>query len=229
MPLDVLYEDNHVLAVVKPAGVVTMGALPGVRTLLDDAREYVKVKYQKPGQVYLGIVSRLDGPVSGVVLLARTSKAADRLSEQFREREVAKTYWAIVSGQLRPPAGQLQDWMAEDERHRKMHAVAAGSPEAKEARLTYRVRQALTEGLELPGQWLEIELETGRKHQIRVQFSSRGHPIVGDRKYGSREKFAPGIALHARSVRFSHPVRDEEIELTAPLPASWRRWKLSEE
>src|SRR6187402_1317578 len=109
MPLDVLYEDNHVLAVVKPAGVVTMGALPGVRTLLDDAREYVKAKYHKPGRVYLGVVSRLDGPVSGVVLLARTSKGADRLAEQFRERDVAKTYWAVISGSLRPPAGGLVD------------------------------------------------------------------------------------------------------------------------
>ncbi len=217
-PLDVLYEDNHVLAVVKPAGLVTMGALPGVETLLERAREYIKQKYQKPGNVYMGIVSRLDGPVSGVVLLARTSKAADRLSAQFRDREVAKLYWAVCSGTLHPAAGTLTDWLGPDERHRKMHIVGPNTPEAKQARLSYRLLRPVT-----GGSLVEVQLETGRKHQIRLQLAHHGNPVVGDRKYGSSVPFVGGIALHAKSVRFMHPTREEAIELEAPLPPSWKK------
>lgn len=217
--LDVLYEDNHLLAINKPAGLVTMGARPGTRTVLDVAKEYLKQKYDKPGNVYLGVVSRLDGPVTGVLLMARTSKAADRLNRQFRERDVEKSYWALVSGTINPQAGTLVDWMAEDERHRRMHAVRSDTPGAKEARLRYRLLETTADGC-----LVEIELETGRKHQIRVQLAKAGCPVLGDRKYGSCVPFEPGIALHARRLVFSHPVRDERIELVAPLPASWRKY-----
>ncbi len=218
-PLHVLYEDNHLLVVVKPAGLPTMGTPADVITLLDVAKEYVKRRYEKPGNVYLGVVSRLDAPVTGVVLLARTSKAAARLTEQFRSRSVEKSYWAVVEGEIAPPTGRLTDWLAQDERHRRMHIVGPTMPGAQEARLAYR-RLSVVQG----NSWLEIELETGRKHQIRLQLSHAGHPIVGDRKYGSVTKFSPGIALHARRLVVSHPTTGERLEFEAPLPESWKRF-----
>ena len=217
--LQVLYEDNHVLAVVKPAGLATMGTPEGRPTLLTVAKEYVKRRYEKPGNVYLGVVSRLDAPVTGVVLLARTSKAAARLTEQFRSRDVEKSYWAVVEGVVEPADGRLVDWLAEDERHRRMHVVGPTMPGAKEARLAYH-RLSVVGG----NSWLEVELETGRKHQIRLQLSSHGHPVVGDRKYGSVVQFSPGIALHARRLAISHPTTGVRIELEAPLPPTWRRF-----
>lgn len=221
-PFQVLYEDNHLLAVLKPAGLATMGVSEGKPSLLSSAKDYIKRRYQKPGNVYLGAMSRLDAPVSGLVLFARTSKAAARLTEQFRTRAVDKTYWAVVSGQ---PAGQQDcvDWMIKDERHRKMHRTAEGRPGAQEARLSYRRLQRIRQY-----SLLEVSLETGRKHQIRVQLSARGTPIVGDRKYGSQEAFAAGIALHARRLRFTHPTLGEPLELVAPLPASWRKFGIDE-
>jgi 23S rRNA pseudouridine1911/1915/1917 synthase len=218
-PLHVLYEDNHLLAVVKPAGLPTMGTPEGHATLLTLAKEYVKQRYRKPGNVYLGVVSRLDAPVTGVVLLARTSKAAARLTEQFRTRGVEKSYWAVVEGVVEPAAGTLVDWLAEDERHRRMHVVGPTMPGAKEARLAYR-RLSTVGGNSL----LEVELETGRKHQIRLQLSSHGHPVIGDRKYGSCTRFSPGIALHARRLVVSHPTTGVRIELEAPLPPTWRQF-----
>lgn len=220
MPLlDVLYEDNHLLAVSKPVGLPTMGVAADRPSLLTVAKAYLKERYEKPGEVYLGTVSRLDAPVSGVVLFARTSKAAARLTEQFREREVEKTYWAIVSGRPSPPAGLCVDWLMHDERHRRVHVVAPRSAGAQEARLRYRT-------LEHAGSHtlLEILLETGRKHQIRVQLARLGHPIVGDIKYGSRESFAAGIALHARRLACEHPVKKSRIEIEAPLPRSWQAY-----
>lgn len=222
-PLTVLYEDNHLLAVNKPAALPTMGVAEHLPSLIVEARAYIKDRYQKPGNVYLGTVSRLDAPVTGVVLFARTSKAAARLSEQYRTREVEKTYWAIVEGRLEPPSGTLTHWLAEDERHRRMHAVAADQLGARECRLHYRHLATLDVGT-----LVEIELETGRKHQIRVQFAARGTPILGDRKYGSKRPFPEGIALHARRLVVRHPVRDEQIEITAPLPAAWKKLGIKE-
>ena len=216
--LAILYEDNHLLAINKPAGLPTMGVSADRDSLLAQAKQYIKVRYQKPGNVYLGAMSRLDAPVSGVVLLARTSKAAARLTEQFKTRTVEKLYWAIVTGSVHPVAGRLVDFVRADERHRRMHRSAAGQPGALEARLAYRQLTALSAGT-----LVEVELETGRKHQIRLQLSSRGWPVLGDRKYGSGESFASGIALHSRRLTFTHPVRDERIELLAPLPAAWRK------
>lgn len=238
--MDVLYEDNHLLVLNKPAGLPTMGTPGGQATLLTVAKDYVKQKYAKPGNVYLGVVSRLDAPVTGLVLFARTSKAAARLTEQFRTRAVEKTYWALVpSGRLStegsgatsplpgplpegegdpPLAGSYTDWLAEDERHRRMHVVSQGHPTGKEARLTYR-RIADDGRLAL----LEIGLETGRKHQIRVQLAHHGEAVAGDRKYGSALKFPAGIALHARRLVILHPVRGERMEFLAPLPKYWPR------
>jgi 23S rRNA pseudouridine1911/1915/1917 synthase len=214
--LVVLYEDNHLLAVMKPAGLATMGLPDNRPTLLSLAKQYVKVRYAKPGNVYLGVVSRLDVPVTGVVLLARTSKAARRLNEQFRARTVQKTYWAIVEGVVGPGAKQCVDWVRRDQHNRRVRIVRPGQPEAKEARLVYR-RLETIRGNSL----VEVEPATGRKHQIRVQLGDRGHPILGDRKYGSRRPFPAGIALHARRLVVDHPVRDERITLESPVPDSW--------
>ena len=218
-PLDILYEDNHLLAVLKPAGLATMGLAGDKPTVLSLARQYVKERYDKPGNVYLGVMSRLDVPVTGVVLLARTSKAARRLTEQFRTRAVRKTYWALVEGAVEPAYGQCVDWVRGDERHRRMRVVSPSQPGAKEARLVYRRLRSLR-----PNSLLEVELETGRKHQIRLQLAERGHPILGDRKYGSRRPFPVGIALHARRLVVNHPVRGDAVVLEAPVPDAWHRF-----
>ena len=164
-------------------------------------------------------MSRLDAPVTGVVLLARTSKAAARLTEQFRTHAVEKIYWALVEGMPAPPDGQCLDWLVHDERHRRMRIAAREQPGAREARLSYR-RLSQLAGVSL----LEVELQTGRKHQIRLQLAHHGHPIVGDRKYGSPRRFGSGIALHARRLSVAHPVRDETLSFEAPLPQSWAEW-----
>jgi 23S rRNA pseudouridine1911/1915/1917 synthase len=234
--MQVLYEDNHLLALVKPAGIATMGLPEGEETLLTQAKDYLKQKYNKPGEVYLGVVSRLDVPVSGVVLFARTSKAAARLNEQFRTHTVEKIYLALVEGKIFPKEHTLTGFLKEDERHRKVFLTK--QQDGKEVVLHYKtVRQVGSNTL------LEIKLETGRKHQIRVQLSSHGFPILGDRKYGSRTAFPDGIArysvdqhtiaLHAHRLTFTHPVADDSgsnsgkehrIELTAPLPEAWKKF-----
>lgn len=216
-----LLEDNHLLAVVKPANLPTMGVTAGQRSLVTLARAYLKAKYRRPGNVFVGVVSRLDSVVSGVVLLARTSKAASRLAAQFRERTVVKRYWALVPEPLTPRSGKLVDWLRKDERRRKVVVVHPQSPQALEARLSYRTARTWPHAA-----LLEIDLETGRKHQIRVQLAARGAPILGDVQYGSRVRFEPGIALHARSLQLIHPVRKTPLELVAPLPPSWRHFRL---
>jgi 23S rRNA pseudouridine1911/1915/1917 synthase len=232
--IDVLFEDNHLLVLNKPAGLPTMGVSEDLPSLVREAKRYLKHKYQKPGNVYLGVVSRLDSVASGVVVFARTSKAAARLTEQFRSRHVEKSYWAIVPGAIEPPEGECVDWLLKDDAHRRMIVTRPNAPGAKEATLRYR-RLALLGDASL----LEIELETGRKHQIRLQLAAREFPILGDRKYGSRESFLKGrggkppagdepIALHARRLAIAHPVGGAPLEFTAPLPASWRAWKVPE-
>jgi 23S rRNA pseudouridine1911/1915/1917 synthase len=223
MALEVLYEDNHLLAVNKPAGLPTMGVAAGQPSLLEVAKAYIRQKHHKPGNVYLGTVSRLDAPVTGVSLFARTSKAAARLAAQFRGRDVEKTYWAIVAGRPDPRDAELIDWLVKDERHRRMHVAAAGSPAAQEARLTYELLHEYAEH-----SLLRVKLETGRKHQIRLQLASRGHAIVGDRKYGSEDEFAAGIALHARRLVVEHPTLHTRLMITAALPRSWARWVSAE-
>lgn len=211
------------LVVDKPPGIATQGASGQIDSLLVRARHYLKQKYHKPGNVYLGVVSRLDAPVSGVVVLARTSKAARRLNEQFRSRAVSKRYWALVEGEPSPAKGECVDWLWHNEPRHRMEIAAPGAPSAQEARLAFR-RLHTFSGVSL----IEVELHTGRKHQIRVQLSHRGWPIVGDRRYGSRRVFSAGIALHARSLTLVHPTRGDSMEFVAPVPASWKAFGVVE-
>ena len=220
--MNVLYEDNHLLVLVKPAGIPTMGVEAGRPSFLEEAKKYIKKKYNKPGNVYLGVVSRLDTPTSGVMVFARTSKGAERINAQFRERTVNKIYWALAQGNPNEDEGNWEDYMVHDERHRKVNPVCADDPEAIACRLHYtRLKQSDDFFL------AEIKLETGRKHQIRFQFSQRGYPLIGDYKYGSRIKFAgsdDGIALHCKSMSFLHPTTKELLTFEAPVPPSWKQW-----
>jgi 23S rRNA pseudouridine1911/1915/1917 synthase len=216
--LQILLEDNHLLAVVKPAGLLVQGDRTGDPTLLDAAKAYLKEKYAKPGNVYLGLVHRLDRPVSGVVLLARTSKAAGRLSRQFRERSVTKRYLAVVEGSPPDERGVLVAQLARDgDAGGVTRAAAAPFPGSRAAELEYIVlarhdRRAL----------LRVAPAGGRRHQIRAQLALAGWPIVGDVKYGARAgRRDRSIALHAERLEVVHPVRDERIILVAPVPRGW--------
>lgn len=217
--IKVIFEDNHLLVVDKPALLPTMGVGQGEDSLLNRAREYIKQKYNKPGKVYIGVVSRIDSFVTGVVVFARTSKAASRLSEQFRQGSVQKTYWAIVPDEMPAGQGVLEDRLVKSESRHRMVAIgkyAAPIAGEKPARLKYRkigTRQSLC--------LLEIELETGRKHQIRVQLENAGCPIVGDRKYGSQIPFKKGIALHSRRLVIEHPTRKVLQSFESEPPAWW--------
>jgi 23S rRNA pseudouridine1911/1915/1917 synthase len=222
--LQIIYEDNHLLAVNKPALLPTMGSAAGDTSLWSECKDYLQRKYNKPGNVFLGVVSRLDAQVTGVVVFARTSKAAGRLSRAFRERAIEKEYWAIVSGRIRPQQGQWTDWLVKDPARHKMVVSSSRDSTARQAILRYSVVTCGAGHVEPVRTLVRIELLTGRKHQIRVQLAHRGHPIVGDRKYGSRDTFARGIALHARKITFEHPVRKLPLTLEAPLPASWQSW-----
>jgi 23S rRNA pseudouridine1911/1915/1917 synthase len=214
--LDILYEDNHLLAINKPAMLPTMGVEEDRESLLVAAKDYLKREYRKLGNVYLGIVSRLDAPVTGVVLLAKTSKAAARLSDSFRTRKVDKRYLAVVEGAPTAQGSILEHYHRKDERHRKVHVTNEDSADAQLARLKYHVI-ATGEALSLVG----VTLDTGRKHQIRVQLAKIGHPILGDRKYGSQSSFMPGIALHAHRLELDHPVKHEPLRVEAPIPPAW--------
>jgi 23S rRNA pseudouridine1911/1915/1917 synthase len=215
-PLTVLYEDNHCLAVNKPARLLTMGDATGELTLLDLSKDYVKQKYDKPGAVFLGVVHRLDRPVSGVVLFARTSKAAARLSEQFRERAVEKVYRAIVKGVPPERDAVLQDWLWKDPGRNVTQIVREGTPGAQHAALA--VKRLKTNGSR---SLVEVKPVTGRSHQIRVQLGGRGWPILGDAKYGSEVRLDGSIALHAYSLTFAHPTRGEQVRVTADDPEVW--------
>lgn len=218
-PFNILFEDNHLLVIAKPPDVPTMGVTDNRASVLTLARAYLKQRDRKPGNVFIGVVSRLDTPVSGVLLLAKTSKAAARLTEQFRERNVEKTYWAIVQGRVQKPKVQLVNELRHDDRLQKVVVVPSAGDDTKRAALSYRRLKVLSTGT-----LIEIKLETGRKHQIRVQLAHSGHPILGDRKYGAKQPFSPGIALHARRLELIHPVLNNLIEFAAPLPPSWKKW-----
>lgn len=215
--LDVLYEDNHLLAVAKPAGLATIGVAEHQPSLAKLVKKYLKGKYQKPGNVYLGVTSRLDAAVSGVILFARTSKAAARLMTQFHDHHVEKTYLAAVEGVIEPPSATLVDWVTKNEQQQRMEVVRQNFSGAKEARLSYR-RLATTENTSL----LEVRLETGRKHQIRLQLSSRSHAVVGDQKYGAERKFPVGIALHSARLVVEHPTQHTLLTIACPPPRTWR-------
>jgi 23S rRNA pseudouridine1911/1915/1917 synthase len=216
--LDILYEDNHLLAINKPANLLVQGDRTGDRTLLDLARASLKERHAKPGQVYLGLVHRLDRPVTGVIVLARTSKAAGRLSRQFREGLVRKQYLAVVQGA--PPAGGgelMHHLAASGDRHGVTRAAIAPFAGSRPARLRY-----LVTGRASGRSRLEIELLTGRRHQIRAQLALAGWPVIGDVKYGARrEGSLAGIALHAWRLTLDHPVGGAPLHLEAPSPADW--------
>jgi 23S rRNA pseudouridine1911/1915/1917 synthase len=216
-PLQVLFEDNHCLAIVKPAGTLTTGYSGAEETLDRQVKQYLKERYAKPGNVFLGVVHRLDRPVSGVLLYARTSKAAARLAEQFRDNTIEKVYWAVVEGSWEASAGTLEDWLRKDREAGRVEVVEPTEPGARQALLHFQRRG---QGRDLT--WLEIRPQTGRTHQIRVQLAHRDHPIYGDAKYGSVHTFHRVIALHARSLTFLHPIRFEPITVAAPLPPAWR-------
>jgi 23S rRNA pseudouridine1911/1915/1917 synthase len=218
-PFDILHEDNHCLALAKPGGIASAHFQGEEETLDRLVKRYLKAKYQKPGNVFLGIVHRLDKPVSGVLLFARTSKAAARLSEQFREGTVEKVYWAVVEGALQTEAGTLEDWLRIDKSAagKRVEVVDPRSPGARQSLLHFQKR-AEHGGLTL----LEVRPQTGRTHQLRVQLAHHGHPVYGDSRYGSVHTFGRAIGLHARSLTFLHPVRYEPIALTADVPQAWR-------
>ena len=216
-PLEILYEDNHCLAIAKPSGVAS-AHFQGEHATLDRlVKEYLKDKYKKPGKVFLGIVHRLDKPVTGVLLFARTSKSAARLSEQFREGTIEKVYWAIVEGAVQRDAGSLEDWLRKNDDTHRVDVLAPNTPGARQSLLHFQRR-----GTHNDLTWLEIRPQTGRTHQLRVQLAHHGHPIYGDARYGSVRTFGDAIALHARSLTFLHPVRYEPITLTAELPMDWK-------
>jgi 23S rRNA pseudouridine1911/1915/1917 synthase len=234
--LRILYEDNHCLAVAKPAGLLTQGvpanSLAGpIPTLEAQVKAYLKERYHKPGNVYLGIPHRLDRPVSGVVLFARNTKAARRLAEQFQQRQVHKIYWAIVEGEVEPPADVWEDWLRKLPEESRTERVEPDAPGARHAALRYRrLTSALGRSL------LEIEPQTGRMHQIRLQAAVRGWPICGDLLYGAQTPFGPTpasardrvIALHARSLTFLHPIRYEPITVVAETNLrDWDSFKLA--
>ena len=214
--LPILYEDNHLLVVDKPAGMLAQADLSGDLDVLTLAKQMIKQRDHKPGNVFLGLVHRLDRPVSGVMALAKTSKAASRLSAQFREREPEKHYLAVVAGTPDPARGELHHFLRKD-RAERITRVVETERDGKPALLRYELLDGRP-----PRALLRVLLVTGLPHQIRVQLSAAGHPIVGDRKYGSSERLVRGkVALHAASLNLRHPVRKEVIELSADPPPHW--------
>lgn len=212
--MDVIYEDNHLIIVNKSSSEIVQGDKTGDTTLADMVKEYIRQKYHKPGNVFLGVVHRLDRPVSGIAVFARTGKALARLNEMFRTKEVHKTYWAILTKCPAEREGELVHWLVRNERQNKSYAYDKEVPQSKQAILDYRLighsdRYVLA----------EVNLKTGRHHQIRCQLAKIGCPIKGDLKYGAPRSNPDGsICLHARRISFIHPVSKKEIEVEAPLP-----------
>ena len=219
--MNVIYEDNHIIIVNKRAGEIVQGDKTGDRTLADEVKAYIKEKYAKPGEVFLGVVHRLDRPVSGVVVFARTSKALARLNEMFRSGKVSKTYQAIVPAASQREGGDgagwvtVDTWLTRNERQNKAYSHAREVAGSKRAVLEYRVA-----GRGDRYNLLEVKLHTGRHHQIRCQLASVGMPIKGDLKYGAPRSNPDGsISLHARRICFEHPVSHQPIDVTADYPA----------
>lgn len=221
--LQVVYEDNHLLGVFKPAGLLVQGDKTGDPTLVDHAKAYLKEKYHKPGNVFVGLVHRLDRPVSGVVLLARTSKAASRLAKEFHDRLVKKTYLAVVIGDVSGDHGRIESYI--ERSHNRSRPALDTSPRARKAELTYQVLYR-RKGLSL----LAVMPITGRHHQIRVQLSGEGFSVVGDMKYGASEPLPDkSIALHSARLSVAHPVADDVVTLSAPPPDvyPWNRFAVT--
>ena len=217
--IKILYEDNHLIVCIKPAGVLSQSdgsAAPDMLTIL---KRYIKEKYQKPGEVYLGLVHRLDRPVSGVMVFARTSKAASRLSEQIRTRKVEKLYRCVVNGVLEG-SGRLENFISKDEDKNIVTVIDSEKPGFKASYLDYRAI-ASKDGMTLT----EVKLGTGRSHQIRAQMAHSGHPLVGDQKYGQKDNRCKDIALESFKLSFEHPVKREFITFEAPIPEGFP-WNL---
>jgi 23S rRNA pseudouridine1911/1915/1917 synthase len=213
--LDVLFEDNHIIAINKRCGDIVQGDKTGDRTLGDEVKEYLKNKYNKPGNVFLGVTHRIDRPTSGIVLFARTSKALTRLNEMFQEYgTIRKTYWAIVDKKPEPLNGTLEHWLVRDPKQNKSFAYATEKKDSKKASLSYNYLNS-SDRFHL----LDIELHTGRHHQIRAQLAAIGLHIKGDLKYGfPRSDSDGGIHLHARKIEFIHPVNGDPVTIIAPPP-----------
>ena len=212
--MEVLYEDNHLIAVNKPVGMLVHGDSTGDRTLSDEVKAYIKKKYKKPGDVFLGVIHRIDRPVSGVVVFARTSKALARMNEKIKNREIKKWYSAIVWERPDEFEGRLVHYILKDHKKNTVKAYNKEKKGSKHAILNYRFEAEVSHYIKL-----DIDLETGRPHQIRAQLAAIGCPIVGDRKYGYH-KFNEdkSVCLHCREMKFDHPVRKEPISIKAPLP-----------
>ena len=212
--LEVLYEDNHIIAVNKKASDIVQGDKTGDRPLPEYIKDYIKKKYKKPGKVFLGVVHRLDRPVSGVMVFARTSKALGRLNEMFREKKVKKTYWAIVKNKPQNTKETLVHYLSKNQAKNKSQAFNREGNHALRSELSYKLIHSL-DNYHL----LEVSPKTGRHHQIRVQLAKIGCPIKGDIKYGfDRTNKDKSIHLHARKIDFMHPVKKEPISITAPTP-----------
>ena len=223
-PDDILYEDNHLLIVNKRCGDLVQPDPSGESALEDQIKAYIKHRDAKPGEVFLGVVHRIDRPVSGAVLFAKTSKALVRLNEMIREGRIRKLYWALTEQTPDPAEGELAHYILRDGRTNRSRAYDAPKADAKPARLRYRTLGASTRYT-----LVEVELLTGRHHQIRAQLSKIGCPIKGDLKYGARRSNPDGgISLHSRRVEFTHPVRKEPVSVTAPVPAGDNLWAVFE-
>lgn len=212
--MNVLYEDNHIIVINKAAGEIVQGDKTGDKSLCDTMKAFLKEKYAKPGNVFVGLPHRLDRPVSGVVVFAKTSKALERLNTMFRDGGVKKIYWAITKSCPTPASGEINSWILRNEKMNKSFSYPKEVKGSKHALLYYR-HIAASQSYNL----IEVELKTGRHHQIRCQLSSIGCPIKGDLKYGSKRSNPDGsISLHARYIEFIHPVSKELIQVTAPVP-----------
>ncbi len=221
----VVYEDNHIIVLNKQPSQIVQGDKTGDICLVEMLKDYLKEKYNKQGRVYCGLVHRLDRPVSGLVIFAKTDKALSRLTKQIKDREIKKVYWAIVKGIPQQHEATLRNYLRRNEKQNKSYIVAEGTANAKLAILNYKLIGHSAGGYSL----LEVELHTGRHHQIRVQLAGMGCPIRGDLKYGYQRSNTDGsISLHARKLSFVHPVKKELIELEADVPDSDKLWKVFE-
>ncbi len=224
--MQVIYEDNHVIIVNKTSSEIVQGDKTGDTPLSEIVKQYLKEKYNKPGNVYLGVTHRLDRPVSGIVVFAKTSKALPRLNEMFKNGEVKKTYWAIVKNCPKETEGELEHYLVRNEKQNKSYAYDKEVPNSKKAILHYKLI-----GHSQNYYLLEVDLKTGRHHQIRCQLAKMGCPIKGDLKYGAQRSNPDGsISLHARRIRFVHPVSREMIDIEAPVPNDnlWRGFEMQD-
>lgn len=210
----IIYEDNHIIALNKPANYLVQGDKTGDKPLSEWMKDYLKSKYNKPGNVFMGVAHRLDRPVSGVLLFAKTSKALTRLNQLFKDRGIRKIYWALTEKPPKPESGYTTDYLLKDQKKNKTSIVKPGTEGALKAELSYKTLRKTPKG-----NLIEIEPKTGRPHQIRVQMAALGAPIIGDLKYGAKNANPDAsICLHAREIRFIHPVKKVDLFIKADIP-----------